>query len=296
MIQPDPWDEIQIQAEQVAVHPWIKNFVRFGFAAKGVIYFVIGLLAAQVALGMGGETTDTDGALIKIVIQPFGKLLLCVLAVGLVGYVCWRLIQAIADPEHGGKLTAKRILQRIGYAMSGLTYAGVSLTAFKLLVNFGYHNGDAAKDWAAHLLNQPFGELLVGLGGIAVVGIGLSYLYGAYTANSIVEFKAAIMHPTLRLWAIQIGQFGIAARGIVFVVIGNLLLKAALLSDSNQAEGLGGALRTLARPPFGRWVLGVVAFGFMAYALYMLLAARYRRFAIAPSPLDRVKSPPQSGF
>ena len=88
--------------KQAAARPWVERLARFGYAAKGAVYIVVGLLAAMAAFGMGGKTTDTRGALATIVTQPFGRVLLGAVAVGLVGYALWRFVQAGVDAENKG--------------------------------------------------------------------------------------------------------------------------------------------------------------------------------------------------
>src|SRR4028118_1471446 len=97
-------EQAKQQAENMArqAKSWIEPLGRFGYAAKGVVYALIGVLAAQAALGRGGETTDSQGALQRIVQAPFGKLLLGIVTVGLVGYAIWRLVQAFEDTENKG--------------------------------------------------------------------------------------------------------------------------------------------------------------------------------------------------
>ena len=68
-----------------------------------------------------------------------------------------------------------------------------------------------------------------------------------------------------------------AARGIVFCVIGFFLIQAARQSDASQARGLGEALQALAQQPYGSWIMGIVALGLVAYGIYMVMQARYRR-------------------
>lgn len=255
---------------------WIQQIARFGYAAKGAVYFVVGLLAMQVAFGIGGKAAGTGGALQTIVIQPFGKFLLSVVAVGLMGYVIWRFTQAVIDPEHQGT-DAKRVVKRLGYAFSGLSYVGLALSAVQIVIGSGGNNSTWIQDWAAGLLAQPFGQWLVGIIGAIVVGVGLSYIYGAYTTNFREQLKLAEMSKAQIKWATRIGRVGIAARGIGFGVIGLLVIQAAFQSDPGEVQGLGGALETLAEETVGQWILGVVAVGLLAYALHMLVTARYRR-------------------
>lgn len=263
-------------ARQVAAHPWVEVLARFGIAAKGLVYAIVGVLAAQVAFGTGGKTTDTQGALQTIVTQPFGKILLSLVALALVGYVLWRFVQTLLDPERKGT-DAKGILQRIGYFISGLIYASLALTAIKMVLGSGGGSSNSTQDGTARLLAQPFGQWLVGTLGAIIIGMGFHQLYKAYTAKFRQELKWEEMSDAERTWTTRLGRCGHAARGIVFGVIGFFLIQAARQSDSNQARGLGGALEALAQQPYGPWILGIVAIGLVAYGIYMMVQARYRR-------------------
>jgi hypothetical protein len=273
-----PLSNLEQPARRAASHPWIEKLARLGFAAKGIVYFVVGLLAAQAAFGTGGKTTDSSGALSTIVTQPFGKFLLALVTIGLIGYALWRLVQTIFDPEHAGEPTkAKQIAQRIGYGLSALTYSGLALTAIKLIMGNPTSGGDSTQDWTARFMAQPFGRWLVGLAGLVVIGVGLAYLYEAFKAKFQRHFNLNLMSESERQWTKRLGQFGIAARGIVFGIIGLFLTLAALRQNANEARGLGGALAALAAQPFGPWLLGIVALGFIAYSIYSLIEARYRQ-------------------
>jgi hypothetical protein len=277
-------DRIQRQGERAVreASPWIELLGRFGYAAKGVVYVIVGLLAAQAALGIGGDTTDTQGALQWIVDKPFGKVLLGVIAVGLLGYAIWRFVQAAMDTENKGT-DAQGIYVRAAYAVLGLIYLGLSFSALQLALGSGGGNGGgdrSAQDWTAWLMSQPFGPWLVAIAGAGIFGSGLFQLYRAYTANFREKLKLAEMSPTEETWATRLGRLGFTARGIAFGVIGALLVVAAIQADPGQARGLGGALQTLADQPFGPWVLGLVALGLMAYGLYMGVEAKFRRMVI----------------
>lgn len=273
-----PLTQLQQPARQAASHPWMERLARLGYAAKGVVYFVVGLLAAQAAFTTGGRTTDTSGALVTLVNQPFGEFLLFLVTIGLIGYALWRIVEAIFDPEHAGEsLNFKRVAQRLGYAFSGFAYTGLALTAVKLIAGTGGDNGDATQDWTARFMAQPFGRWLVGLAGLIVIAVGISYFYEAYKAKFQRSFKHHQMSQAERKWAKWLGQFGIAARGVVFGMIGLFLVLAALHANASEARGLGGALTALAEQPFGSWLLGIVAFGLIAYSVYSLIEARYRR-------------------
>lgn len=257
---------------------WIERLARFGFAAKGIVYAIVGVLAAQSAFTTGGKTTDAQGALQSVIAQPFGKVLLSLIAIGLVGYVLWRWVEAIVDPENKGT-DAKGIFQRLGYGLNGLVYAGLALSAVQLLLgsSSGDSSTDSAQDWTARLLSQPFGQWLVGTIGSMIIGLGFYEFYEAYSAKFREKLKLDEMSDTEKTWATRLGRLGLVARGIVFVLIGVFLIQAARQSDPNQARGLDGTLQVLAQQPYGPWILALVAIGLVAYGIHMGVQARYRK-------------------
>lgn len=255
---------------------WIERLARFGLAAKGVVYGIVGLLAAQAAFGSGGKTTDTEGALQTIINQPFGQFLLAVVAIGLMGYVLWRFVEAIKDPENKGS-DAKGILQRLGYATTGVIYAGLALSAVKLILGSGGSSGDSTQDWTARVLAQPFGQWLVGTGGAFVIGMGFYQFYRAFTAKFRQKLDLHELSATEQAWIVAISRFGLLARGVVFCIIGFFLIQAARQSDASEVRGLGEALQVLAQQPYGSLLLGIVALGLVAYGINMIVQARYRR-------------------
>jgi hypothetical protein len=113
--------------------PWVERAGRLGLVAKGVIYGIVALLAIQIPLGLGGKTTDRQGALRTVAAQPLGELLLILLAVGLLGYALWRFVQAFLDRDEEGT-GAKGLAKRAGYLGRGLLYLGSAVVAFALVV------------------------------------------------------------------------------------------------------------------------------------------------------------------
>jgi hypothetical protein len=266
--------------EDVATHPWMERIARFGYATKGAVYIVVGGLATMAAFGMGGAATDTRGALQAIEDKPFGKVALATVAFGLIGYVAWRLLQAIADPD--GKGTGpKGIAVRLGYCGSGLVYAGLALTAAKVLIDVGEPDSstEVQQDRVAQIMMMPYGRWLVGLAGACVLGFGLYQMYKGASAKFRKRLKLGEMSESGEFWATQSGRVGYAARGVVFCIVGIFLIQAARHFNPSEAKGLDGVLQKLYEWPYGRWVMGAVAAGLLAYGFYMLVEARYRRIA-----------------
>jgi hypothetical protein len=259
--------------------PWIEALGRCGHTVIGVVYVIIGLLAAQAARGEGGTTTDQRGALNWIVEAPFGRFLMVAVVVGLAGYAVWRFVQAGYDTEHQGS-SPQGLAARAGYLVIGTLYLGTALTAAKLALGWAAEHGNATQDVTAMLLAKPFGQWLVGLLGLAVLGSALFQLYLASSGSFADNLTAHAMTAEQRTWATRAGRFGYGARGIAFGIIGTFLVMAAWHAEPNEARGLGGALSALAEQPFGSWLLLIVALGLVAYGVFSLVQARFRRMVI----------------
>ncbi len=258
-------------------------FARLGYAAKGVVYLIIGGLAAKLAIGQGGSATDQKGALQTIYEQPFGKFLLAVVAIGLLGFALWSFIQAIYDTEGKGR-KAKGIIGRIGYAAVGIGYGVTAYGAFSLVAGTGSGGkGSTAstQDWTAQLLKLPFGQALVVIVGLIVLGVAL-YLYSkAANGKFRNKLNLASVSTQVRKFLVYLGRLGYAALGVVFTIVGIFMIVAAVQFNSQQAKGLDTALKELLHLPFGPFLLGIVALGLIAYGAYSFVEARYRRFGRA---------------
>ncbi len=276
-------NQAKYTARRAATNPWVTRYARFGYAAKGVVWGIIGALAAKTALGRGGATADRNSAIQAIYQQPFGKFLLAVVTIGLFGYALWSWIQAALNTE-GKSHNAKGAIERIGYAAVGFSYAGLALAALQLVLNKsnGGKSSDATtQDWTARLLHAPLGVALVVLAGVIMLALALRQAKYAYTADFRQRLNLYRLSAQARTGVIVLGRWGMAALGVVFAVIGVFLMVAALRHDPHQAKGLAGALQTLAGQPYGQFLLGVVAIGLIAYGVYSLAEARYRRMVVA---------------
>jgi hypothetical protein len=262
------------------VPPWVAPVARVGYATKGVVYILIGVLAVLAALNAGGQTTDARGTFKQIYSQPFGSVLLAAIAIGLAAYAIWRIAEAIADAEGKGN-DLKGTSIRIGYACSGLIHAGLAFSAARLI--FG-ERGESSerlhKSRTTQIMRLPFGPWLVGLAGVGFIGFGLYQIYKGYKSKFRKRLDTGAMSESEDKWATRFAKFGLTARGLVFGIIGYFLIVSALDYDPNEVRGLGGALESLAQQSFGKVLLGIVAAGLAIYGLYMLVEAKYHRIRV----------------
>lgn len=276
---PQEAHQVKQTASGVATSRGMTMLARLGYAAKGVVYLIIGGLAVKLAIGQGGAATDQKGALQTIYEQPFGKFLLVVVGIGLIVFALWSFIQAIFDTEGKGR-KAKGIIGRIGYAAVGVGYALTGIGAFSLVTgsgSAGQGSTSSTQDWTARLLKLPLGVALVVLVGLIVLGVAV-YLYSkAYSANFQQRLDLAGLSASVRKFLIFLGRLGYAALGVVFTIVGIFMIVAAVQFNPQKAKGLDTALKELLHLPFGPLLLGIVALGLFAYGVYSFVEARYRR-------------------
>ncbi len=258
---------------------WIERLARAGFAAKGVVYLLIGTLALLAAAGAGGETTGTHGALGVVLRQPMGRVLLALLAVGLAGYAMWRAISALADPEGQGRRGWKRIMVRLGYGISAVVHAGLAWQAGRLALALAAGSGDPAEDRTADLMSAPFGPWLVGAVALGLAGYGLAQIGRGLRGDIDRRLALGRLGPDERRLVVRTARTGLAARGVVFLIMSGFLGKAALEHDPSEAGGLEEALQALRDQPYAPFLLGGVALGLAAYGAFQLVRARYRVIA-----------------
>ncbi len=255
-------------------HP-LEWLARSGYAARGVVYVIIGWLALVAAFGSGGQATGSKGALQSMLGQPFGKIVLGIIAVGLLGYVAWRATQAIRDTDDHGT-DAKGLAVRGGLAVSAVTHTLLAIFAISLIFNLGGGGGGSGggtEDWTAWLMQKPFGQWLVALVGCAVAGAGFAHIWKGWQAGFEEHLRWS---GDERRVGRPICRFGLIMRGIAFLIVGGFLITAAWQADPDEARGLSGALQALQEQPYGWLLLGVMAAGLIAFGVYSLIESVYR--------------------
>ena len=245
---------------------------RAGFVARGFVYAIVGVLALKLAFGAGGKLVDQQGAFHTVAHQPFGSLLLTLLAIGLGGYALWRFVRAAIG--HGPE-GADRPADRVVALASGLVYAGLCVLALRVLV--GSTKTTSPDTATGGVLGWPEGTWLVGVAGLVFIGVALYQGYKGVTKDFLEDAKTEQMGALTREWIGWIGLVGYLARMVVFGLVGLFLVKAALDFDPKEAVGLDGALGKLLEHPYGPVLLGLVAAGLIAFAVYSWTDAWYRR-------------------
>ncbi len=258
-------------APRVAGAGAIDGLARAGFAARGIVYIVIGILAVLVGLGYGRHDLDRAGALVAIADEPFGALLLWLLVIGFVGLALWRAVRAGSSAESGG--------HRLLDAVRAIVYAIAAWSTYQFLAHgrTPTTSDDSAHDVSARLLQTGGGRVLMIVGSLVVIAVGIAIVVRAVGKRFAERLRTGWMTYRTRDLVLRLGQAGHIARGVIVAAVGFFALQAALSDTPGKAKGLDATLRSFAQTSFGPLALVLVALGLIAFGLYSFAEARWRR-------------------
>jgi Domain of Unknown Function (DUF1206) len=261
--------------KRAAGNSQLELLERLGYAVRGLLYAVMGILVLRIAVGIGGgQATDLSGSMVYLIGNPFGKLVLIVVMVGLAAYSVWGFIRAIYDPLRRGS-DASGYMARLGFVSSALSYLAIVIFALQILAGSGATSGDATQKTIASILTHPAGGGLTILIGVVALGVAVGQFIEAKRANFARDLKGTEMSASERNIAVKLGRFGMFARGVTFLVIGWFLIQAGINKDAGQVQGFGGAFLFLLNQPYGHILVGIVALGFIALGLHSFACARW---------------------
>lgn len=256
---------------EIATKQAFRRWAQLGYGARGVVYLVIGGLALLTAFGEGGGTVDSRGAILEILRQPFGRILLGIMIVGLLGYVAWRFMQAVKDTDNHGR-DGKGLAIRAGLLASSVTHLVLAYWALRLLIpGSGSSSGSQAQE---SFLSTGPGLVVLGLAGGAVIIAGFAQVYKGAAARFL---KYMSIPPDQQAWACPVCRFGLIARGLVWFIIGWFLINSALTAHQGETKSVADALSAVRAADYGSWLFTLVAAGLFAFGIYGVLEALYRR-------------------
>ncbi|GAB7106648.1 DUF1206 domain-containing protein [Streptomyces phaeofaciens JCM 4814] len=265
------------EVERAARGSVVKGAARAGFAARGLIYLLVGVLALQIAFGDRGHEADRQGALGEIAQQPFGVVVLWALGAGLAGMALWRLSEAVFGAAGPEGRTAKKRLPALARSVF---YGFVAYSVLALAAGSGDGGGSSdrqSKDVTARLLGVPAGQWIVGVAGAGIAVAGLWIGFRAVTRAYHEKLRLGQMSRRTRRLVDVTGVGGGAARGLVFAAAGGFAVRAAVDYRPDRAKGLDDTLRSFAHTPAGPGLLAGVAAGLVLFGLFSFAMARWRK-------------------
>lgn len=262
---------------QADLSVWLERASRLGYAARGLVYLGMGVLLLLAAVDLAPRARGAKAMLAAWTDWPLGLALIGLVACGLTGFALWRVLQALFDADRHGA-SAKGLAVRAGQAVSGLVYGGLALSAFELLdavEDVGEADEEQkARGLASSLLVLPHGDLLLMLAGLVLLGVGLGNVIQGVAQDFAKRLGCG---PRLCRRIVPLARIGYGARGLATLPAGYFLFKAGMEAKSADARSWGGALQTIEQQPFGSAVLALLALGLIAFGLFAMAEALFRR-------------------
>lgn len=262
-------------AREAANSTALEVLARVGLVAYGVVHLLVGWLALQVAWGGSSENADQSGALQELVEKPFGAPLLWVLAVGLAALAIWQATEAVWGTHESER--GKQLRKQAAAGAKAVIYLLLGISAARFAMGSGKSSSESQQDTTQGVLGWPAGQFIVAVVALVVIAVGGATVWRGVKKKFLRDMDLGSLPSRAQQGLTRLGQFGHIAKGIALAVVGLLLGYAALTFDPEKATGLDGAMRTIVQQPFGQFLLTAVALGFIAFGIFALAQARYRR-------------------
>ena len=250
---------------------WLDHAVRVGLVAYGLVHLVIAWLALQLALGDRSGSASSTGALRELAQQPFGAVLIWLVAIGMFILVAWRLIEAtLGHREVDG---AKRTRKRLASLGKAVIYGSIGVSALKIAIGSGSSSGTDST--TAQLMDLPAGQWIVVAVGLAIIGYGLSLVVRAWNDDFAKHLDAQGRSGDSGSAYLMFGKVGYNAKGLAIAIVGGLFVYAGVTHEARKSGGLDQALQQVLEQPFGPYLLAAMAAGIGCYGLFTFARARH---------------------
>lgn len=273
-------DEVASAVEDtVEEHSWLETLSSVGWVAKGVVYALMGVTAIQIArLDEPDDDASPQGSIGRIAEAPAGQILLAMVAVGFFLYALWRLLSVAVIRGSG----ASEWGDRIGYGLSAVFYLTLGFSAARASWS-GVEPTDSSsiESLSSSVLDVTLGRWVLGLVGVVTIGIGIFFIIHKGMQRSFVDHLDDVAATPSndehkRAALVMCGIIGWIGRGVVTVLVGFFVVRAAWFFDASEARGFDQTLSDVATTAAGTVLVLACAFGLVAYGTFCLVSYRFR--------------------
>lgn len=258
---------------------------RLGYAARGTVYLTVGVFALLAALDLTPRPAGATEAVAAWAQWTPGVALLMLLAGGLIGFSVWRVLQSVFDADDQGR-DARGWAVRAGQAVSGVVYGLLAWSMLELLDGLEdvgeTDEGNESREAAAAVLALPHGDLILLAAGLALFAVGAGNLVQGIWQDFA---KRLACSEAVSRWVVPMARAGYIGRGLATLPLGLFIFRAGIDARSSEARDWAGALQAVEAQPLGSLILSLVAGGLIAFGLFGLAEAVFRRIE-SPTRLE----------
>ncbi len=260
-------------ADWLRSQPWILPLTKAGWAAKGIVYSVIGWAAIVIATNRPGRAdADYTGIVALMTQRPSTRILLFAVAAGLLLYIAFRVLSVLLIDS--GDLDGWA--HRLAYTVSAATYVTVAWAAFDgAITGTRQDEGSSIERYSAELLSSAAGRMLVAGAAIVVLAIATYFAYKGATRRFVRQLDLSAVSDRRRMLLEWGGAVGWIGRALVVAAVAIFLLWAAVQSDPSDVRGLDRSLQRVA--------VGSTAGSCLVFAIGVLLLL-YAGFCVLSAP------------
>ncbi|GAA2653968.1 DUF1206 domain-containing protein [Paractinoplanes durhamensis] len=270
-----PASNVKYTASRAADSKPLEMVARGGFVGYGIVHLIFAWIAVQVAFGGSSQESDQSGALQTLAGNGFGKVLLVLIAIGMVGMAIWQAFEAAIGESGPQDKTA--IAERVVSGVRAILYLSLAFYAVNVLRGANSSMAQNQQNKSAGIMAHSGGRWLIGFVGLVVIGVGVGMAVYGWTKKFTKHLNTQEMAPSVRKSTTRLGMAGYIAKGTAYAIAGILVVVAAVTYDADKARGLDAALKTLAGHPWGVWLLALIGLGIAAFGVYCFAQAKYRK-------------------
>lgn len=259
-------------AEEASNSRALVVVARAGYAVSGLLHLLIGVIAFQLAFGRGGEA-DVSGAVAELAAQPVGPILLWACFGACAALALWQLGNATLGYRRASDNKPSKRLSAVAQA---IVFAGLAATILSFTMGQGKNSRESASDVTVTLMKAPFGIVLLVAIGAGIMITGVVFAVRGFMRTFEKDLALSVKEPTRKLQS-GVGVVGYIAKGIALLLVGLLVVIAAVRVQPEQSTGLDGSLRALREQPYGPYLLAAVAVGLIAYGIFLMVKAKTLR-------------------
>jgi hypothetical protein len=256
-------------ARAVEASPVMRALTRAGFAANGTVHILLGVIVLVVAFGGEGDA-DQAGAFQAVAAAPLGFAVLWILAISLWSLALWHLAGGVLARRDSPDAKWSRRAVQWGKA---LVYLALGVVAASVALGARPDTDRTAQDVSRGVLIVPGGVYVLAAAGIGVGIAGI--VIGAIGVRRGFAKEMSIPDGTLGRVVTTLGVVGYLGKGAAFVILGVLLVVAAVKVDPDAAGGLDAAITALLTLPYGPPLAVAVGGGLIVYGVFCLFRARF---------------------